>query len=360
MFRAPAVSILTPTYRHAAFLASTIASVQVQTFEDWEMLVLDDGSDDGTVDIAESIGDPRVRAFREPHRGIERLEETYNRGLSEAHGELIAILEGDDLWPPEKLMVQIPDFSNPAVALSAGKMEIRTGAETVAISPTLLPEPGALQNRPLGRAAVAMMRPRVLTFAFPVTVVMRRSALESVGGFQRPPDLPLVDYPTFLQMARAGEWRFHDEVLGIWRRHERSVTRSRFSAILHGAHRYAAAFAKEHGKAVGLTAEDRDVLNREWRDMQIDRLVLLGRWNAAQGSRRRAAAAFRRAQGFASGRNTRLMLTAASLLCSLGLSPEPAMKVGRRGDWRPELKSFGVDPFVNLNDDPAGFERLEF
>lgn len=360
MSRAPAVSILTPTYRHAAFIESTIASVQAQTFEDWEMLVLDDGSDDGTADLAEAIGDPRVRVFREPHRGIERLEETYNCGLAEARGELIAILEGDDLWPPDKLAIQVPDFSEPEVVLSAGKMEIRVGEETVAISPAVLPLDDVLNNRPVGQAAVAMMRPRVLTFAFPVTVLMRRSALESVGGFQRPADLPLVDYPTFLQMARAGEWRFHHEVLGIWRRHEGSVTKSRFSAILHGAHRYAAAFAKEHGKGVGLTAEDRDVLNREWRDMQIDRLVLLGRWNAAQGSRRRAAAAFRRALAFAPGRNTRLMLSSASLLCSLGLSPEPAMRIGRRGDWKEELRSFGVDPFVNLDDDPAGFERLDF
>ncbi|HRK22833.1 MAG TPA: glycosyltransferase family A protein, partial [Fimbriimonadaceae bacterium] len=122
MSRAPAVSILTPTYRHAAFIESTIASVQAQTFEDWEMLVLDDGSDDGTADLAEAIGDPRVRVFREPHRGIERLEETYNRGLAEARGDLVAILEGDDLWPAEKIAIQVPDFDDPSVVLSAGKM----------------------------------------------------------------------------------------------------------------------------------------------------------------------------------------------------------------------------------------------
>src|SRR5687767_5983622 len=108
MGTSPKVSILTPTYRHAQFIASTIKSVQDQTFQDWEMLILDDGSDDGTAEIAESGGDSRVRVFREPHRGIDLLDETYNRGLEEARGELIAILEGDDLWHAHKLSTQVP------------------------------------------------------------------------------------------------------------------------------------------------------------------------------------------------------------------------------------------------------------
>ncbi|MEM6338080.1 MAG: glycosyltransferase family A protein, partial [Bacteroidota bacterium] len=106
---APAVSIITPTYNHAAYIEACIASVQAQGRPDWEMLVIDDGSTDGTAGLAESMAaaDPRIRLFRQKNRGILRLHETYNFALAQAKGRYVAVLEGDDLWLPNKLAVQL-------------------------------------------------------------------------------------------------------------------------------------------------------------------------------------------------------------------------------------------------------------
>lgn len=361
MSSTPKVSILTPTYRHSEFIASTIRSVQRQTFQNWEMLVLDDGSDDGTAEVAEKLGDSRVRVFREAHRGIARLAETYNRGLGEARGELIAILEGDDLWRLDKLELQLADFEDSSVVLSAGRMEIRADGKLLPyIAPVELPEESELRNEPIGQSALAMMKPRVLTFTFPVTTIIRKSALDRIGGFLQNDYLPVVDYPTFLRLSFEGAWRFHDVILGTWRRHDASVTRSKFSDILNGAYHCASEFVSSFGTGLPATEETFRNLDRLWSDFQIERLLFIGRMQAADRQFKRASRAFVKALDFADGRNTRLMLKAAAASCRLGVSPEWSMRVGRKGDWRTELRTFGFDAPVRLEDDPSHFDRYPF
>src|SRR5271154_2723962 len=99
----PSVSVLSPSYRHAAFIGECIRSVQAQTVSDWEMIVVDDGSDDGTPEIAESFNDPRIFVIRRPHEGVAGLGRSYALALSRARGEFLAILECDDTWPATKL-----------------------------------------------------------------------------------------------------------------------------------------------------------------------------------------------------------------------------------------------------------------
>lgn len=323
------------------------------------MLILDDGSDDGTADIAQSIGDGRLRVFRGPHRGIERLDETYNHGLAEARGELIAILEGDDLWLPHKLAIQVPYFLDPSVVLSGGRIQIRTDSGQELVAPVELPEESALLNRPIGSAALAMLRPWVLTFTFALTVITRSKALKEIGGFKKPSYLPLIDYPTFLELALLGEWRFDKDPLGIWRRHDRSTTGSRFAEILSGAYRYAADFVRRAGDRLPCEIEALSQLDYEWRIMQLHRLELAGRMKAGTGHRREAAKYFRRAMTFAPGKKTRLMLKAASALSSAGISPEAVFRKARRGDWREETKIFG-DSIVDPKDPPEAYEHYSF
>ena len=117
----PLVSILTPTYNHQLYIRQCIESVLAQTDERWEQIVLDDGSTDATGAIVSSFKDERVRYVPQEHTGIEHLADTYNKGLAMARGELIAVLEGDDFWPPDKLERQIPAFADPDVVLSWGQ-----------------------------------------------------------------------------------------------------------------------------------------------------------------------------------------------------------------------------------------------
>jgi glycosyltransferase involved in cell wall biosynthesis len=103
------VSIITPTYNSAKFIAETIQSVQNQTYSNWEMIIVDDGSSDKTVEIVEQLSqfDNRIKCFKQEKNagaGIAR-----NKALTIAEGRYIAFLDADDVWKPQKLERQI-DF----------------------------------------------------------------------------------------------------------------------------------------------------------------------------------------------------------------------------------------------------------
>lgn len=109
----PVVSIIMPCHNGANFIVDAIKSVQNQTFDDWELLVIDDHSIDGSVQLVETIA---VKDFR-----IRILKNTYstgmpatprNIGISEAKGRFIAFLDCDDEWHPNKLEKQLPLFKN--------------------------------------------------------------------------------------------------------------------------------------------------------------------------------------------------------------------------------------------------------
>lgn len=102
----PAVSVLIPTYNRAHLLPRTLQSVLAQTFDDFEVLIIDDASTDQTPSVvARHAEDPRVRYLRQKvNRGVGAAR---NRGLREARGELIAFLDSDDEWFPQKLATQV-------------------------------------------------------------------------------------------------------------------------------------------------------------------------------------------------------------------------------------------------------------
>jgi glycosyltransferase involved in cell wall biosynthesis len=109
----PHVSIVTPSWNHEPYIAACLDSVQAQSWDDWELMVIDDGSEDATAEIVEAYArdDDRIRLLRMAHRGLEGLGESYNRALDLTSGALVAVLEGDDLWPdPQKLALQVAVF----------------------------------------------------------------------------------------------------------------------------------------------------------------------------------------------------------------------------------------------------------
>ena len=101
------VSVIMPNYNGEKFLAETIESVLAQTYSNWELLITDDCSTDGSVALIRSFAekDPRIKLFvQDENRGAA---EARNRSLREANGKWIAFLDSDDLWLPEKLERQI-------------------------------------------------------------------------------------------------------------------------------------------------------------------------------------------------------------------------------------------------------------
>ena len=99
----PKISVIIPAYNSALFIRQTIASITAQSVEDFEIIVVDDGSIDATAEIASTL-DGRVRVVRQGNQGIAGAR---NAGLSHARGELIAFMDHDDLWHPNKLQAQI-------------------------------------------------------------------------------------------------------------------------------------------------------------------------------------------------------------------------------------------------------------
>ena len=103
---APTVSVVMPAYNAEPYIGQAIESVRSQTFGDWELIVVDDCSTDGTAGIARAAAaaDPRVRVVRQPANG--GVAAARNRGVAEARGAWVALLDSDDVWEPEKLELQ--------------------------------------------------------------------------------------------------------------------------------------------------------------------------------------------------------------------------------------------------------------
>jgi glycosyltransferase involved in cell wall biosynthesis len=101
----PVVSIILPTYNRANYILETIDSVQKQTYQHWELIIVDDGSDDNTEEIITEIKDERIQFCKAGRIGING--KVKNIGLEKAAGELIAFIDSDDLWAPTKLEKQV-------------------------------------------------------------------------------------------------------------------------------------------------------------------------------------------------------------------------------------------------------------
>ncbi len=100
----PLISVIIPVYNGEKTIRETIESVLNQTLSDFELIVINDGSQDSTLEIISSIQDPRLRVISYPNAG---LSASRNRGISQATGDYISFIDADDLWTPDKLEAQL-------------------------------------------------------------------------------------------------------------------------------------------------------------------------------------------------------------------------------------------------------------
>jgi len=115
----PAISVIIPLYNSESFIRETIDGVLSQTFCDFELLLMDDGSTDSTAEIIKSYSDPRISYELCPHDFVG----TFNRGLDKVRGKYIALLDHDDIMAPRRLQMQF-DFmeSHPDIVACGGRM----------------------------------------------------------------------------------------------------------------------------------------------------------------------------------------------------------------------------------------------
>ena len=224
----PLVSIISPTYNHERFVADCIESVLAQSYTNWEMIIIDDGSTDKTFSVAKTYveKDSRIHVFTQKNIGIFRLGESYNFALGKSQGKYIAILECDDVWFPDKLEVQVRTMEeNPNSVLSWGKAYLSTIDLTsdYYLAPRNIKDIDIFYNKPVG---VFLKKFIYQTLIPALTIVFRKDSLLEIGGFNQGFNLPLVDIPTTLQLLMKGEFSYVDQPLGRWRIYPNQVTKT--------------------------------------------------------------------------------------------------------------------------------------
>lgn len=214
----PTVSIITPTYDRLQLLLQTVASVRAQRLEDWDLVIVDDGSTDGTGDHVAGLGDERIRLVTLSHVG--NVARARNAGLKHARGDYVAFLDSDDLWLPEKLALQMAEMERAGVGWSY------TGFEVIDPDGQPLP-PRAGHWKPLAGRILE----QVLTTEAAVgisTLMVERDLLERVGPFDEDPTLNFrEDYELVLRLAAAAEAGVVDAPLVRVREHPNRSTHAR-------------------------------------------------------------------------------------------------------------------------------------
>lgn len=277
----PLVSILTPTYNQEKFIGWCIESVLQQSFQNWEQIIIDDGSNDRTLDVIQGYVDHRIHCIQNSHRGVEGLAHTYNEALNKSKGELIAILEGDDLWPDDKLSTLVPIFDNPSIVLAYGGVRDCSPDGTLSVKPNQnvrryqgLPK-SVLGNRPRGSAGLYMTRANAIGLIPESTVIIRRTALEQIGGFQYVPGMCVASYPTFLRLSLLGEFHYTRQIMGFRRRHSGSASIRYAEQILASVEQYAYEFLRQLPR--NLAESELSQIEKTWRLARYSRQFTAGR-----------------------------------------------------------------------------------
>jgi glycosyltransferase involved in cell wall biosynthesis len=196
----PLVTVVLPVWNREGSVARAITSVLQQTYRHFEIIVVDDGSTDGTRRAVDAFG-ADVRLLTQPHRGVYAAR---NLALRHASGDLIAFIDSDDVWLPHRLASQVPLMSRDDVGLVFGD----------AIH--VLPDGQPVRQRPRssfrvsppqrGRVAGAFARSN---FVPTITVLVRRRCLEEIGGFSESMQLS-ADYLTWFRISLRHELDYVD------------------------------------------------------------------------------------------------------------------------------------------------------
>lgn len=239
MSKKPLVSIITPTFNHEKYIGECIESVKNQTFSDWELIIINDGSTDNTLEIAQKTAedDQRIQVINQENKGIFKLAETYNKALGLSNGEFIAILEGDDYWEPQKLEIQVDVMKNDnAIIMGWGKAISRVGFQKEVYQVHPAQEEKHLQyftNEP----SVNIFNSVFDNFFPPLTFIIRKNALLKIGGFIQVLPFPAVDLSTMLVLSKLGKFYYFNQVLGTWRIFPNQTTKTLNLGILEGGNK---------------------------------------------------------------------------------------------------------------------------
>ena len=203
----PKVSVVITCYNYGAYVASCLNSVCSQTFRDYEMIIVNDGSTDNSEEqIKPYLNGWSVKYFKQENKGQANAK---NRGIRESSGTHIAFLDADDVWAPEKLEKQMPLFHNERVGVVySGQKFINHNGKVIPGHPlrkTLI--------RKSGKVTDALFMDNFIPFS---SAIVKRKCIEDFGGFDESLAMG-IDWDLWLRISTSYLFEFVDEPLLIYR-----------------------------------------------------------------------------------------------------------------------------------------------
>jgi len=220
---APAVTVVIPAYNRAASIRAAIESVLRQTWTDFELLVVDDGSTDGTLAAAAEVEDPRLRLIESPRN--QGAAGARNLGVAEARGTWVAFQDSDDEWLPTKLEKQMARLAAPGAGfvgaycglLTLGGLDDRAGER---LRLRYVPDPSIVPAE--GDILVPLLFANMISTQ---TLIVRRDVILELGRFDED-TTPIEDWDFVIRLSRRGRIAFVDEPLVHQRFSPNSITRN--------------------------------------------------------------------------------------------------------------------------------------
>jgi len=211
MNRTPTVSVVIPAYNHAEHILEAIASVFTQTFKDFEVIVVNDGSPDDTAEVLRPLVESeRIRYIEQANAGQAAAR---NRGLAAAAGRFVAFLDDDDVWPPDKLEWQTEALSaDPELLVVYGSY--RTLGEGGA-------DPRESEGHPSGMVREQFCQGSPIRT--PGQCLIRASALHALNGF----DVGIKgadDWDLWLRISEKGRFQYQNRISLYYRVHEKNAS----------------------------------------------------------------------------------------------------------------------------------------
>jgi glycosyltransferase involved in cell wall biosynthesis len=242
------VSVVIPAYNAEAFVGHAIESVLGQTYAHLELIVVDDGSTDGTAAVARSYADPRLRVIEKPNGGAAAAR---NAAIADSSGPLLAFLDADDYWYPTKLEVQVAELARrPELVAVACRVHYVSSTGRVL---------GAMGGAVGPKEQQAVAEGRLGPFHVSSGTLFRREAIEAAGGFD--PHLTglrpsmVEDRGLIAEVATFGPIDCVPDVLAAYRIHAGAVSARRYMAQCKGV-RYIIASRSARSRGEQLSWEE--------------------------------------------------------------------------------------------------------
>ena len=218
------VSIILPSYNYGWCITEAINSVLSQKYKNWELVIVDDGSEDNSVEIIESYikkSPDKIKLYFHDGKINQGLAETYKLGLSKCSGELIAFIEADDIWKSDYLSSKIPIFDKYAeVGLVYNNVEMFGSNKLINLKKSYVEkylDEFEIRNKPFIGVKYFLDRNNILSFS---SFVIRREMIKNIeisnkyGAW--------FDWYLLAQLSLNGKFYFQPEKKTLWRIHEKS------------------------------------------------------------------------------------------------------------------------------------------